>query len=48
MVMMAVMTLLGQSTSWADIRKVIGKPGFKDSLFTFDKNNVSKVTLTKV
>jgi hypothetical protein len=48
MVMMAVMTLLGQSTSWVDIKKVIGMPHFKDTLFTFDKDNIHQATLTKV
>jgi dynein heavy chain len=48
MVMMAVMTFLGQATPWAEIKKVISKPGFKDSLFTFDKENIPQSRLTKV
>jgi dynein heavy chain len=46
--MMAVMTFLGQPTPWAEIKKVISKPGFKDSLFTFDKENIPQSRLTKV
>jgi dynein heavy chain len=40
MVMMAVMIYLGEKTDWGEIKKVIGKPKFKDNLMQFDKENI--------
>jgi dynein heavy chain len=48
MVMMAVMIYLGEKTEWVEIKKVIGKPKFKDNLMTFDKENIPTARLQKV
>jgi dynein heavy chain len=48
MVMMAVMIYLGEKTEWVEIKKVIGKPKFKDNLMTFDKENIPTTRLQKV
>jgi dynein heavy chain len=48
MVMMAVMIYLGQKTEWIEIKKVIGKPTFKNDLMAFDKENIPQARLSKV
>jgi N-methylhydantoinase A/oxoprolinase/acetone carboxylase beta subunit len=40
MVMQAVMIYLGEKTDWMEIKKVIGKPTFKDRIKELDKENI--------
>jgi len=39
--MQAVMIYLGENMDWMNIKKVLGKPRFKDDLMQFDKNHIS-------
>jgi dynein heavy chain len=47
-VMQAVMVYLGEDVSWMNIKKVIGKPKFKDDLFNYDKDHIPQKRLNGV
>jgi len=47
-VMQAVMIYLGEGTDWINIKKVLGKPKFKDDLFNYDKDHIPQKRLNGV
>lgn len=47
-VMQAVMIYLGEGTDWMNIKKVLGKPKFKDDLMNYDKDHIATKKLNQV